>query len=401
VLVAACGRGRKETGAPQDAAPVARSVATHATPAPRGEAADELGPDGRPVVPCPLGERWDLDAALDRSTALYEEGDVATSLACAELAARIAPRSVEAHHDRAIALAALGRLDEARQAFTLALAIDPDDPQTLAGAADLYVNRLGSSREVAAIGLEYARRGSSRMGRRRGDRGLAAHLALLEAQALDDLGRADEALPRAEAALALDPSSLDARYGRGVVLFHLCRFDGARRDLEAVLARRPDDAFAHHHLGLVLERLGRPSDADAHLARARRLAPEQFAEPVLLPSPAFRALVEAALAEIDEETRAVMEGVTIEISDLPALEDLLAVEPPFAPTILGLFRGPPLPDPPAPDGETRAIVLYRKNLGRAVRTREELERQVRITLWHEIGHLRGEDEDDLRARGLE
>jgi len=26
---------------------------------------------------------------------------------------------------------------------------------------------------------------------------------------------------------------------------------------------------------------------------------------------------------------------------------------------------------------------------------------VRITLWHEIGHLRGADEDDLRERGLE
>ena len=118
---------------------------------------------------------------------------------------------------------------------------------------------------------------------------------------------------------------------------------------------------------------------------------------------------------------------------------MVAVDPPFAPTIMGLYRGLPLGveegtvaaasgtgkaaaesatldienDPVAsaapaaartPDRDrvpARAIVLYRKNLGRAVRTREELDRQIRRTLIHEIGHLRGLDEDDLRRRGLE
>ena len=44
------------------------------------------------------------------------------------------------------------------------------------------------------IGLEYARRGSGHAGRRREDREQASRLALLEAEALDDLGRSDEAL---------------------------------------------------------------------------------------------------------------------------------------------------------------------------------------------------------------
>jgi predicted Zn-dependent protease with MMP-like domain len=46
-------------------------------------------------------------------------------------------------------------------------------------------------------------------------------------------------------------------------------------------------------------------------------------------------------------------------------------------------------------------VLYRKNLVRAVGDRAELERQVHITLIHEIGHLRGEGDAQLAARGLE
>ena len=46
-------------------------------------------------------------------------------------------------------------------------------------------------------------------------------------------------------------------------------------------------------------------------------------------------------------------------------------------------------------------MLYRKNLARAVKTRGELSEQIRDTLLHEIGHLEGLDEDDLRRRGME
>ena len=74
-----------------------------------------------------------------------------------------------------------------------------------------------------------------------------------------------------------------------------------------------------------------------------------------------------------------------------------------SPTILGLYRGLPVS---VEVGETtsvpaRAVVLYRKNLARATHTRAELNRQIRHTLRHEIGHMQGYDEDELRRRGLE
>jgi predicted Zn-dependent protease with MMP-like domain len=47
------------------------------------------------------------------------------------------------------------------------------------------------------------------------------------------------------------------------------------------------------------------------------------------------------------------------------------------------------------------VALYRLNLARAVRTREELREQIKVTLLHEVGHLRGEDDQELAARGLE
>jgi predicted Zn-dependent protease with MMP-like domain len=47
------------------------------------------------------------------------------------------------------------------------------------------------------------------------------------------------------------------------------------------------------------------------------------------------------------------------------------------------------------------VSLYRRNLVRTVRTRKELLEQIRVTLLHEVGHLRGEDDVELAARGLE
>jgi Flp pilus assembly protein TadD/predicted Zn-dependent protease with MMP-like domain len=346
-----------------------------------------------------------LDALLDRAAERYDHGDFAGSLACAEEASRVEPRSVEAHHDRAAALQELGRLEEAQAAFARALSLDPDDPETLAGAADLYVNRLPPSNDHTETGLEYARRGSHRLkrthwkGARNYDRSLAARLALLEGQALNDLGRSREALSRLDASLAAQSDDMHAKYERAVALFDLCRFAEAKRGFTEVLTKNPHDAWAHHHLGLTLERLGDETGADRELGRARQEAPSDFKLPIELPLDEFRALVQNEAKRLSPELQADLSKVSLETADLPDIGDLTAEEPPLAPTILGLFRGAPLGE--APETETRAIVIYRKNLARAVASREELAAQVRTTLLHELGHLRGEDDDALRARGLE
>src|SRR4051812_30074713 len=260
--------------------------------------------DARPLVRCFVEDASGdparpLEALLDRAAERYDHGDFNTSLLCAEEAARVEPRSVEAHHDRAAALQEIGRLDEAESAFTRALALDPDDPETLAGAADLYINRLPPTNDHTETGLEFARRGSRRLKRAhapRGahpDRALVARLALLEGQALNDLGRSREALMRLDAALAALPEDLHARYERAVALFDLCRFADAKRAFLDVLARNPHDAWAHHHLGLTLERLGDIAAADRELGKARQEAPTEFHAPVEVSASEFRSLVDA------------------------------------------------------------------------------------------------------------
>jgi predicted Zn-dependent protease with MMP-like domain len=106
------------------------------------------------------------------------------------------------------------------------------------------------------------------------------------------------------------------------------------------------------------------------------------------------------IATLPAERKARVQAIKVEIADLPDPADLKAVTPPFPPTILGLYRGP-VGRTPMPGDEPPSIVLYRKNLGRAVKTRTELTEQIRDTLLHEIGHLEGLDEDDLRRRGME
>jgi len=292
----------------------------------------------------------------------------------------------------------------------------PAMARALQRMASEVVEKCGGTEGLVLLGIQ--RRGVE----------LAGRLALLEAQALDDLGQTDEALLRAEAAVALDGKSVDARYERAVVLFHMCRFERAREAFAALMAAAPDDPFVLYHLAMVLEREGRQGEADKLFARAHQLGADKFPDPATMVTAAeFQAMVDHAVAGLPAHLKKAVESVAIEVADLPAVDDLLAVDPPFAPTILGLYRGAPVgartfgtgPGPaskpsgapaPAPaaasataaaDDEPRSIVLYRKNLARAVTSRAELEKQVRITLWHEIGHLRGADEDDLRARGLE
>ncbi len=344
-----------------------------------------------------------ITALLDRSHERLEAADFRAALLCAEEASRADPRSVEAHLDRATALGRIGRIDEARDAFDRALALDPEDPETLAGAADLFISHLPPSNERSEIGLELARRGSHGIKRARlYNRSLRARLALLEGQALNDLGRSREALLRLDAAEkgALPADLSRARYERALALFELSRFPEAKRGFIEFLSQAPDDAWGHYHLGLTLERLDDRTAAHQEFEAAMRLAPENFKPPMEIPLEEFRQLMWAEVARLPLALAQDLAAVQLEIADLPEIADLTADDPPLSPTIVGLFRGAPLGIPLEP-GEYRTIVLYRKNLAREVTSHTDLAQQIRTTLLHELGHLRGEDDDALRSRGLE
>lgn len=416
VLLAACSSPSLPEKGPErapdkhagSAQPIGAAAATATLP-PKGSMVEGSVKPHRedPVVDCPakVADNSDDDAKvtalLDEANKQIEAGTFAAAWTCADRAADLSPSSVEANHLRGAALAALGRDSEAATAYALALALDPDDPETLRAVADFYINGKGErGRDALRLGLDLAQRGSRRaLARRRRNAPLAADLAVLEAQALNDLGRSDEALERIDAALRIAPGRGDALHEKGVALFDLSRFADAKAAFQKALGIQPEDAYTHQMLGLTLEQLADPS-ADIELERAVKLAPGELTPPVLISTAEFQKEIDLVIAGLAPERRAHVKQTKVEIEDLPLADDLKAVNPPFPPTILGLYRGP-VGRAPAPDDEPSSIVLYRKNLARAVKTRTELTEQIRDTLLHEIGHLEGLDEDDLRRRGME
>ena len=406
LLAAACSRNAPPAATPAPLAPPAPSARGQAIAPAAAAPRPAPPPDSRAEAkrpPCLPQEPYASAGVLaeEAGDALArEENDRA--LACAEEAIRLAPRLVSALVARASALGALGRLDAARLAWSRALAVDPYEPNALLGAAELHVRRLGPARDALEIGLEYALRGV-RAAQARKDRTLAAHLELVAGMAENDLGRSHLALPHLDRAVQVLPDDPDAVYERGVALYELCRFDEAQRVFDRAASLAPDDPWTLHQLGLLAERRGDAERAERLLARARKLAPDEFQAEVALDPEAFRQEVQQAVSSLSDEERRSLQSVPVQIQDLPDASDLVAVDPPLSPSILGLFRGPSENEPClASDGpHCRAIVFYRKNLLRFARDRKELGLQIKVTLLHELGHLHGENDDDLRARGLE
>jgi len=264
----------------------------------------------------------------------------------------------------------------------------------LRSAADLHVRRLGG-RDDLELALTYTRRAFTRAHRMK-DRALLKDLHLLEAMALDDLGRPGEALAAATKALELEAKDREARREKGVALFELCRFEEAGVELGKLTSDEPD-AWAEHYLGLIAERAQDDVAAAAHFARAQQLDPDAF-KPTSAPSvSAFARVVQEEVARLPSDLHSSLKRSNFAVADLPEVSDLTATDPPLSPGILGLFRPPP---DGSSDREKAVIFLYRKNLSRAAHNDEELRREVRDTLIHEVGHLNGEDDDQLRDRGL-
>jgi tetratricopeptide (TPR) repeat protein len=359
-------------------------------------------PSRPPIVqPLAVCDARGLDP-LDAARAAYDAGEYPRALSCAAEAAAQAPDEPDAHSERGAALSALGRFDEAKLAYARALALDPDHLDALLGASHLYGVSLASNRDHDELAFVYAERGRE-LARQGGESELAAQFALLGAMAANDLGEAQVALERSEEAREELGNDVDVAYERAVALFELCRFGEAKDAFARLLSDDEHGAHAHHHLGLILERQGHTSEAEEHFKKARALAPDDFPPPQLLPDKEFRREVDRALTGLPPDMRKDLAGVPVTVEDIPKNDDLLDGDPPLSPTILGLYRGPPLGEPcEAADGPTcRSVVLYRKNLARAVTSREELLEQIRVTLLHEVGHLRGEDDLELAARGLE
>jgi predicted Zn-dependent protease with MMP-like domain len=227
-------------------------------------------------------------------------------------------------------------------------------------------------------------------------------LRFLAGRALMELERLDEAERELQLAVALDADDPEFRTDLAECLYLSCRFDDALEHARRAVVL--DDAFAdaHYLLALLLEREGEDTAADRHFARADRLDSDRFPAPLRVDGDEFERQLDRARAMLPDAFREHLERVGLFVEELPSVALLFEETPPLSPELLGLFAGVTI------DGQSYLsaggelpprIYLFKRNLERSVQRAEELADQIRVTLYHELGHYLGMEEEDLEESG--
>lgn len=110
----------------------------------------------------------------------------------------------------------------------------------------------------------------------------------------------------------------------------------------------------------------------------------------------------AAIDEIPEPFRAHLGNVEVVVEDEPGAELLREMGlDPKRDTIYGLYEGVPVDERPfdgAPLLPDRIAIYYRP-LVRDFRTPGAIQREIRATIIHEVGHVFGLEDDEIEAEG--
>ncbi len=327
----------------------------------------------------------------------WEAQDFDGALRLAGEALALDAESLDALDLRANALAELGDYEEAGVAFAALLEKEPGNVAWLLAAADVLIRQPGDDRERVEAGLKVLEQADPVANK---DEHLCTALELLRGIALNQLGDSQGALESFAKVLDADPDNDEAKLERAIALFESCQFDAAWSAFEKFSRDFPDEPWAFHYLGLIAERRNQPSQS--WFEKAQRLDGDEFPAPTVLSDEAFGKAVQDAIAALPEHSQPHLANAVVDVQALPSDEDLR--ESGLSPSILGVFRGVPV-DERSPtnsaDFETARITLFKNNLERFARSREDLLEEIRITVLHEAGHLLGLDEDELFERGLD
>jgi predicted Zn-dependent protease with MMP-like domain len=249
-----------------------------------------------------------------------------------------------------------------------------------------------------------ARRAALAAARATGDAALRTDLMLLAADAAWFEGDAVGAEQVLRHVVRDDPECAPAWGCLALLLFRMRRFEEAWVAVHAALGGDGTSAEAHVAQGLLLERRGDHAGADVCFTRAAELDPDRHPLPIRLTREQFDREVQQAVAMLPQEFRRHLEHVPLLVEDVPSDAVLEGVDEVADPELLGLFEGPSLADPDSDLGgsvpQVPRIRLFQRNLERFATSEDELVEQIRITIFHELGHYLGFDEEGLDALGL-
>jgi predicted Zn-dependent protease with MMP-like domain len=160
------------------------------------------------------------------------------------------------------------------------------------------------------------------------------------------------------------------------------------------LEENPDALAVLSHLA---ERGGKIDEADRLARRAHDLEPDDFPVPYRVSEAEFRNVVAESLDALPDEFRKALDGqVAILVQPVPTLELLEEEDPPLDPQLLGLYVGTPLPEREASTTKLPDVIyLFQRNLEHECSDRQELLEEIATTVYHEVGHYFGFDDDEL------
>lgn len=337
----------------------------------------------------------ELSAHLDRGWELLNRGSLPAAEKSAREALVLEPESPEAQVLLGQIELQRGFPEKAMRRFRKAIELDPD-----------YAEAYLSASEVALLELE--------------DPAQALELAEEVVSRADDQAEyLDALLLKVEALLAMDEDDADARAREalrelpehpledpllglraGNAWLDLEEPDRAEKHFRQVTKAQPENADAWHGLGMCAEARDDHDGLVAAWLKTRELDLEAEPPRWQLTEAEFEAVASESLDELPEHIRERLANVPILARDYP---DPDIIRQGFDPRILGFFSGVPYPEkgsvmgaPPHLD----CVLLFKRNIERAARSREETLQEIRITLLHETGHFFALSEEELEAMGL-
>lgn len=276
-----------------------------------------------------------------------------------------------------------------------------DDPLIeVESAFDEAQDQLDDGDLVAA--RDNADRGLARLRGLTGDEadGLRIEGWMLRAWIGFEGGDDDDVLPWLAQVRSLSPADPHAAYLEALLHLHRWELEAA----EALLAHcdpprelRPD---VHYYRGVIADLQRRFPEADRLYALAARLDPEHYPQPVRIGDDDAHAMLERLVKAFPDDVRAVLENVRIDLLDVP--DAVIDRDAGTDPLLLGVYHGVPVDERSStPFSMPDTVRIFKRNIERVARDKEDLEEQLRITLLHEVGHHLGWDEDEVAERGLE
>jgi predicted Zn-dependent protease with MMP-like domain len=237
-----------------------------------------------------------------------------------------------------------------------------------------------------------------------------SHLAELEAQgrphpeaaALACLAWIDLREPdKAERSLGAQPADVPESWRLARAELFLAQWRPAdARNVYRELEEEGASVQTRLRLALCEDLLGNEREAREWTHKAAAIDPDGAGTYPRLEDDEFEEVVAEAIALLPEKFAARLEEIPVIVDPVPTKPaDGPADVPPDA---LGLFTGYSDAEKPidgSPD-DVATIHLYKNNLERRARSLRELREEIRVTIYHELGHVLGFDEKGVDAMGL-